>query len=276
MSEFPDVERVSEILREVAAEEILPRFQRLSASEVREKGPGDLVTVADEASERQLSRRLADLLPGSVVVGEEEAAGDDGVLARIGGDEWVWIIDPVDGTANFAAGRPTFGVMVALARDGETRAGWIYDPCGGRMGIAVKGDGAWLDGERLHCAAPAPLAAMTGALSMRFFEKPLRQHLEERARGLARAFTLGCAAHEYLSLASGDIHFAVYRKIMPWDHAAGALMHEEAGGYHTKLDGGRYGPTEWSGGLMLAPDRTSWIALRDYLFDTDRRAAARA
>ena len=80
---------------------------------------------------------------------------------------------------------------------------------------------------------------------------------------------LGCAAHEYLRLLDGTAHFALYHQLMPWDHAAGALMHAEAGGWHAKLDGGRYRPTELAGGLLLAPDEESWHALHALLFDEE-------
>ncbi|ACI97587.1 inositol monophosphatase family protein [Rhodospirillum centenum] len=262
----PDIARVADIVREVAASEIMPRFRHLEDRDVREKGPGDLVTIADVAAERQLSVRLTELLPGSVAIGEEAATADERVLERIQGDDPVWIIDPVDGTANFVAGRPVFAVMVALARRGETLAGWIHDPCGGSMAVATRGGGAWLDGVRLCVAPPVPLETMTGAVGTRYFERRVREHLESRMPRLAGTFTLQCAGHEYLRLLRGESHFSLYRRIMPWDHAAGALMHAEAGGYAAKLDGIGYTPMELAGGLLLAPDRPSWNALRTLLF----------
>lgn len=263
---IPDIEAVSAIIREVAAAEIMPRFRRLEGRDVREKGPGDLVTIADEATERALTRRLVDLLPGSVVIGEEAAAADPGILSRIQDSDPVWIIDPVDGTANFVAGRPQFACMVALARDGRTLAGWIHDPVTDRMAVGSLGEGAWIDGRRCRAAAPSAPEAMTGAVSTRFFEKRVREHLEARIPRLGGAFSLQCAGQEYLRLIAGETHFSLYRRIMPWDHAAGALMHAEAGGYAAKLDGGGYAPTELDGGLLLAPDRSGWTALRDLLF----------
>jgi fructose-1,6-bisphosphatase/inositol monophosphatase family enzyme len=263
---LPDIDRVSTIIREVAEAEILPRFRRLAAADVREKGPGDLVTVADEASERQLTRRLMDLVPDSAVIGEEAVAADQKILGRIFDDAPVWIIDPVDGTSNFASGKPEFGVIVAYAQRGETLAGWIHDPIGGRTATAMKGEGAWSGTSRLRTAPAAPLPAMSGVLSSRYFDKAVRDHLDQQKHQLAHTFSLRCAAHEYLTLNSGKAHFSLYRRIMPWDHAAGTLMHAEAGGYHAKLDGGAYGPAEHTGGLLLAPDRASWVALRNHLF----------
>jgi len=118
------VSRVAEIIREVSATEILPRFGRLEDGEIVEKGPGDLVTVADRASERELTARLRDLLPGSRVVGEEAVFEDPGVLDALDGPDPVWIIDPIDGTDNYANANARFTVLVALARGGELQASW--------------------------------------------------------------------------------------------------------------------------------------------------------
>src|SRR5215831_11049818 len=136
-----DPARVTALIEETAALEILPRFQKLAAGEIREKSPGDYVTVADEAAEAHLSPRLTALLPGSLVLGEEAAA-----------------VDPIDGTGNFAAGRPGFAVMVALIRSDAVVAGWIHDPIGGRTAVAAAGEGAWIGECRLKVASP-PRAA---------------------------------------------------------------------------------------------------------------------
>ena len=111
-----DLDRLAAIVAETAASDIMPHFRQLAARDIRDKAPGDLVTIADEAAETTLTRRLADLLPGSLVVGEEATAADPSILNRLSTDEPVWIIDPVDGTTNFAAGLPIFAVIVGLAQ----------------------------------------------------------------------------------------------------------------------------------------------------------------
>ena len=140
------VDQVSDLVREVARTVVLPRYQRLRATDVHEKGPGDLVTVADQEAEAALTTGLTRLLPGSGVVGEEAVAADPTVLRRLGGTGPVWLVDPVDGTANFAAGHTPFAVMVALLRDGETAAAWILDVVGDRMVVAEAGSGVQIDG----------------------------------------------------------------------------------------------------------------------------------
>src|SRR4051812_45595926 len=99
---------VEALMREVAAAVILPRFRHLTESEVSYKGPADLVTIADQEAEALLTARLPDLMPGSRVVGEEAASANPALIATAGEPGYVWVIDPVDGTANFASGQEPF------------------------------------------------------------------------------------------------------------------------------------------------------------------------
>ena len=159
-----DRDAVAALLREVAASEVLPRFRNLAKADVRAKTSAqDLVTLADLEAERVLTARLPALLPGSVVVGEEAAYADPRVLERLDGETPVWVIDPVDGTANFSAGRPTFAMIVALVDRGQTVAGWILDPLHDRMALAERGAGAWLGDTRIQAhPADGPLLSWQG------------------------------------------------------------------------------------------------------------------
>jgi len=264
MSGGVDIDRVAALISEVAAEEIMPRYAKLTKGDVREKGPGDLVTIADEAVERRLTPMLAELLPGSLVLGEEAAARDPTLLERLAGKQWVWVIDPVDGTSNFAAARGDFGVIVALVRGDQVAAGWIHNPRDGRMATAEAGGGAWIAGKRQSVApAPADAADLNGVLLAGFFgDVELGRRVQARRDRQRVLKSRRCAAAEYLRLAAGEMHFALFTKLMPWDHCAGVLIHAEAGGYNGYLDGGCYKPAciERSG-LMLAPDAESWSAL---------------
>ncbi len=123
---------VTKLMRDVADEIIMPRFQMLAADEIKEKTPGDLVTIADQESETRLGEALLALLPGSTVIGEEAVAANAGLLGGIG-KGLVWIIDPLDGTLNFAEGKSPFAVMIGLLADGEAQAGWILDAVTGRI-----------------------------------------------------------------------------------------------------------------------------------------------
>jgi len=268
MTSGVDIDRVAGLIAEIAAEEIMPRYAKLAAGDVREKGPGDLVTVADEAVERRLSPLLADLLPGSCVLGEEAAAKAPELLERLGGGAPVWVIDPVDGTSNFATAEGDFGVMVALVKGDRVVAGWIHDPRDGRMATAEVGSGAWLNGTRQRIAAtPADPAALSGVLLAGFFgNRELGRQVQARRDRVHTLKSRRCAASEYSRLASGEMHFALFTKLMPWDHCSGVLIHAEAGGYNSYIEGGSYTPSQTqASGLMLAPDAASWQALYEIL-----------
>ena len=109
----PDRDSVERIIRETSAQIILPRFRNLADGDIREKDGGSIVTAADLEAETRLSSELVTLVPGSRVVGEEGADADPGVLSALDGEPPVWIIDPLDGTQNFAEGKPCFAVIIA-------------------------------------------------------------------------------------------------------------------------------------------------------------------
>jgi fructose-1,6-bisphosphatase/inositol monophosphatase family enzyme len=256
-----DIDRVSALVRDTALSVVLPRFEHLAAAEIHQKAAGDLVTIADLEAEAALTPALAAILPGSLVVGEEATAKDPGILGRLDGDDPVWLIDPVDGTANFAAGMPLFAVMVALCRGGAVLASWIYDPVKDLMATAEEGGGAWANGTRLHVAEEERPDRMSGAVSIRFGNRHLVRRIAGRSNLVGSVFSFRCAGQEYMALATGRAHFALYHRLLPWDHAPGYLLHREAGGFSRRLDGSAYSPRIHDGGLLLTPDEASWMSL---------------
>ncbi len=262
----PNPNLVSEIIIETANRAILPRFQALADHEVMEKRPGDLVTVADLEAEEMLEARLKDLIPGSTVVGEEAVHRDTTVFGKLSNDTPLWIVDPVDGTANFAAGNPIFGTVVAYLEGGEVRAGWIHMPVQGTTVFAVKGGGALCDGRVIHTSNPVQIEEMVGLLNLGQFGLNRRVKIQKKSDRFALIEKQRCASYNYLSLALGNRHFSLYRRLWPWDHAAGIFIHSEAGGYSALIDGSPYSPTERSHGLFSAPDKSSWYMIYDYLF----------
>jgi len=267
----PDIAAVIDLLRAVSAAEIMPRFRHLGAADVRTKsGPLDPVTVADEAAEAALTAGLRALFPAADVIGEESVAARPDLLGRLRAPGPVWVIDPIDGTANYAADLPLFGVMLALVEADEILAGFIHDPVGGDTALATAGGGAWMIApngarRRLRVAAAAPVHEMTGAISWRYLPAPLRAQVLSRLDRLAAVMDFRCAAHQYRMVAAGHCHMQLFRKLLPWDHAAGFLLHREAGGYARRFDGSQYRPSETEGGLLAAPDEASWHALHGAL-----------
>ena len=253
------MERVAARIREVAAIEILPRFKKLARGEMHEKQPGQLVTVADIEAERRLTPLLQDIIPGSAVVGEEGVADDASRLAALGGEAPVWLVDPVDGTQNFAEGNPTFVTMVALVDRGRAVASWIYEPIEDRMNLAETGSGAFCEGVRLRAAAAVPLAEMDGRTGVRTARK---------LQGKVRSATFRrCAGKEYLAVAGGVAHFALFRRLFPWDHAPGELLVREAGAFAQQLDRTLYRPAEIDATLLVAPDEKAWEDLRALILE---------
>jgi fructose-1,6-bisphosphatase/inositol monophosphatase family enzyme len=254
------IDEVAALMREVAATVVLPRWRHLESGEIHQKSPGDLVTIADQESEAALTAGLRKLLPGSIVVGEEAVAADSSVLGRVGEDGDVWIVDPVDGTNNFAAGKYPFAVMVALLRDREPVAGWILDVVEDKLTVAEAGGGAFRDGVRLSTRTDSPAPSeLTGMVS------------GNQAPGGLRAFgslTEGrhCAGWEYPALVLDEQQFAVFWRTMPWDHVAGSLIVREAGGTVRRLsDGEHYRPGDFTGGLMAAANEDIWRTAREAL-----------
>ncbi|MFD2058767.1 inositol monophosphatase family protein [Mesorhizobium calcicola] len=260
------------ILAEAAEVEIMPRFRRLGDGDIRQKtSAADLVTEADVNAERRITVRLRERYPSAMVVGEEACSDNPALLDGLGDADLAFVIDPVDGTFNFASGVPLFGVMLAVVVKGETVAGIIHDPVGKDWLIGAKGAGSHIRHvhrslETVQVAAPAPIAEMTGSVSWQYMREPERSRLARNQTKILSQFAYRCAAHEYRLLASGHAHFVVYNKLMPWDHLAGVLIHAEAGGHAARFDGSAYLPSHLDGGLLVAPDRESWQELRRELW----------
>jgi fructose-1,6-bisphosphatase/inositol monophosphatase family enzyme len=268
-----EIESVLTLLRQVSATEIMPRFRNLTAADIRTKsGPQDPVTVADEAAEAALAAGLRALFPGSDVIGEEAVAANPDLLNRLAHPGPVWLVDPIDGTANYASDLPLFGVILALVEADAVLAGFIHDPVGGDTAVAIAGGGAWMQAQGgarkpLRVAAALPVGEMTGSVSWRFLPEPLRSRVLGRLDRLAATPDYRCAAHQYRMLAAGHCHMQLFRKLLPWDHAAGVLLHREAGGYAAHFDGSPYLPSKTMGGLLLAPDARSWLELKNALLE---------
>ncbi len=255
------------MLRETAVDLVLPRFGRLAAADVAEKNPGDLVTVVDTDVEAILRRRLTGLLAGSVTVGEEEAAADPGLLDRLSGERPVWLIDPIDGTGNFAAGRQPFAMMVTLVHSGRIRLSVMYEPVPGTVAAAEAGSGAYLDGVRavMETTPVTDSAQLRGALAVTYLPDRLKQQVLARAELLGEAMPPQfCAGREYPNLARGVQHFTLFWRSIAWDHAPGTLFVREAGGVVRHFDGTDYDPVRPKPGLLACRD--------EHVFDLARQA----
>ncbi|KJS56173.1 inositol monophosphatase [Streptomyces rubellomurinus subsp. indigoferus] len=262
------MDRVAEILAEASAEAVEPRFRALASGEVMEKAPGELVTVADRDAEAIITRRLRELLPVPVV-GEEAVAADPSLALALRSEPAVWLVDPVDGTSNFVAGRPDYAVMCSLVRSGRTVASWIWQPEFAACYRAELGSGAWRDGERLsRPPAPADAGKLSGILKSRFLDPDHRHRLEANCAAFGEVDPGRSAAGiEYPGVADGRFDFIFYWRTLPWDHAPGSLLVTEAGGVSARMDGSAYRPEApgCEDGLLVAADPATWELTRAVL-----------
>jgi fructose-1,6-bisphosphatase/inositol monophosphatase family enzyme len=236
---------------------LLPRFRKLAEHEIEEKDAGETVTVADRECEAYLTEALTRLLPEASVVGEEAVHADPALVQRLG-DDLCWIIDPLDGTAYFAAGQEPFGVMIALASGGKAVGGWILDPLSGRYCWAATGQGSWINGSRIAARAGGdrPSLGLSPLLKRR------AGRFEAVVQRLQGSFSLvdipRCAAAHYPAMLLGSPDLTLYERTLPWDHGAGALLIEEAGGRVARLDGSSYRLDDDRVGLLASLSPSLW------------------
>ncbi|MCX8500479.1 MAG: inositol monophosphatase [Alphaproteobacteria bacterium] len=262
---------VAEIIRQVASEVIVPRFRDLRPEDIVEKNPGDLVTIADRDSEYHLSHRLVDFMPGSKILGEEMAYLTPTAYEVLNGIEPVWVIDPIDGTGNFAKGDERFAVIIALVRQRTVEAGWIYEPISGRTVAAERQKGCWNLGaqvEKLGFSTSLPhhqaVGAVYGKRTVGSGDHEISLvELVEKSPEVGSTKQYNSGGVEYNAIAMNDIAYSLHSRSYPWDHAAGALMVEEAGGVAKFLDGSPYDP--------YIIDREILAAQSGALFDTVQR-----
>ncbi len=254
---FVSLDRVSDVLRIVIAEEVLPAFGNLQPADIEHRltanDPADVVSRVDRAVEARLGPALQGLVPRSLVVGEEAVHADERLIASLDSDGPVWVIDPIDGTRSFVRGEPEFGVMLALVVSGRTRAAWIALPARDELFVAEAGSGAWLNDQRLRVAAPRYAARRRGTIYTKHMPEPLKSSVAKLSHvQFEAAPSSGCAALEYTDLLQGRKDFVVYHRLLPWDHLPGALLPEEAGGSARVVTGARYSAAYRTGPLISA------------------------
>jgi fructose-1,6-bisphosphatase/inositol monophosphatase family enzyme len=223
------------------------------------------VTIADREAEAALTSQLPELVPGSRVVGEEAVSSDPSLLRLLRDAAPVWLVDPIDGTRNFAAGHGPFGTMVALVERGVPLMAAIYCSEDDTMVLAERGQGVFLNNERL-VAASRSYDSHEGTILTKFMPTELAATLLHRARGHQLLPNAMCAAHEYVEVARGRKDYVVYFRLLPWDHVPGALIVREAGGVVRHPDGRDYEVNDEQGPLLLAPSPSSWNSAHHELF----------
>lgn len=237
----------------------MPRFRNLSNSDVETKsGPRDLVTVADRAAEEAIRRGVGKILPGADVIGEEAVAEDAQLLDSIGTSETCVIVDPIDGTGNYVAGLAVFGTILAVVYKGRTTLGLLYDPVLDDWMFALHGEGAWFrrrDGTLTRLRSRdngCALDQARGFVTLDDYDTATREIVRRGFEAVFHVRDIRCSCHEYRGLASGSVDFLRSYALKPWDHAAGILLLQEAGGW-AAVDGERpYSPSLQNGRMIAA------------------------
>ncbi len=220
----------------LAAGELL--VERLhEVKQVSFKGRGNVVTDVDLEAERRIFDLLSSEFPSMGLLGEESA----GELRRSG---YTWIVDPLDGTRNYASGIPVFSVVVALALDGEVVAGVNYDPVRKEMFHADRGRGAFLNDTPIQVSRKAALDECILSVDMSYNNEGARNGLEVVLSlwpGMQTVRVMGSSALALSYAAAGRYDLYFHHQLEPWDQAAGLLLIEEAGGVVTDRTGRRAG-----------------------------------
>jgi len=271
--------QIINLVRRTSRAEILPRFRTLGQGEIdRKSGPMDVVTAADKQAEKMITRGLLSMFPNALIVGEESMTEEK--IAELAEAEMGFAIDPVDGTWNFANGLATFGVILAMTRFGVPVFGLIYDPITDEVMIADEASTARALAPRRPARAVSvsdggPIEDLSGFVSFYNLPEEHRPDMANLMTRFQRLYTLRCAAQEFRMVAQGNVDFMLCSSLSPWDHAAGALIVQRAGGHVACLDGSDYRAQMRTGYLLCAADASTWGRVRDamsFLLDNDPKA----
>jgi myo-inositol-1(or 4)-monophosphatase len=250
--DLPDLKELRKLLRVCAQQELMPRFADVGR---HLKLDGSVVTEADHAMQDRVQRELAARWPQYALLGEEMPGHEHEALTAAEA-QGLWVLDPLDGTSNFAAGVPFFSVSLALLWHGRPEIGLVYDPVRDECFAAARGRGAWLNGLSLGTRAPLNLALARSIAVVDFkrLSRPLAARLgAEPPYGSQRNF--GSSALDWCWLADGRFHVYLHGGQMLWDYAAGSLILAEAGGRAETIAGDEV--------FTLALGSRSVVAARD-------------
>ncbi len=244
--------------------------EMLETAAVREKAPKDLVTDADIAAQKCIEERILAVFPSHHFLGEESLLSHRDRIA-LAKEEWLWVVDPLDGTVNYVHRMPNFAVSIALMNRGKTVLGVVFDPMARELYAARIGGGATLNGKRIQSSECHRLESALVAAS--FPPQVQRESVEVaqfievlvRSQSVRR---LGSAALNlcYVSQGRLDAYWAGFLKV--WDIAAGALIATESGATIKKKNGEEFDP--WDGELVAAGSDSLCQELSDCLESVER------
>jgi len=256
------------LIKQHAAEQIMPRYNQVA---YRFKQDGSLVTEADSEMQKAMIGSLQQHWPEYVVLGEEMTETEQQI--QLDSDaEGLWILDPLDGTSNFANGIPIFSVSIALVIKNEVVLGVIYDPNRDEIFSAVKGEGAWLNGQALNSKTEREtLSQCTAQIDFKRLKPEMRVCLS-REHPYASQRNFGSGALDWCWLAAGRCQINIHGGQKLWDYVAGQLILSEAGG-HAKTFAGEsvFKKTLAPRSVMAAVNLSLFTQLQKYLTSLECR-----
>ncbi len=220
-----DIHYIAELLREAGDEILLPAFQSHSNA-TRTKDDGSVVTEADMKCQQFIREQLAVSHPEIGFLGEEMP--EKAQQACLQQEDCFWCLDPLDGTGNFVAAFPVFGISLALIKDGLPVFACIHDPVRGETFSALRHKGAWLNNQPLHVHPEPSLSEAIGFTDFKRLDRKLAIHLATKKYCRSQR-NIGSCALEWAWLAAGRSQFIIHGSEKLWDYAAGWLLAGEAG-----------------------------------------------
>ncbi len=227
-----DSSTIRKVIVDAANEELMPRFTKVKRGE---KADGSVITEADLLTQQRIQRELAHLYPDIAFLGEEMPTEQQEKL--LASDQALWVLDPLDGTSNFAGGIPHFGISLALLAEGRVQLGIVYDPNRNECFSAMSGKGAHLNDEKI-IKKPVDIELKQSTALVDFKRLPVElstKIVTDKPYASQRSF--GSVALDWCWLATGRCHVYLHGRSNIWDYAAGHLVFQETGGYSTTLDG---------------------------------------
>lgn len=262
---------LQQAISQIAQEQVQHYYRQLQPQQIEAKtSPIDLVTIVDKNIEQRLHEWLLTHYPQACIIGEEQVAAEPQILDQLDRAELAFVIDPIDGTWNFANGLSVFGVMVAIVERGKTVQALLYDPLMNDWWWASHSEGAYQRNAQgiskpLCAADDKSIAELTGFISPFTFPEPYKSKLLPHFGDFARVMSFGCSCYEYRLLTAGRSDFLVSVNPKVWDHAPGQLILAQAGGYSAFSDGEPYTPSRHSGVLIAAASKKMWQQLVEQL-----------
>ena len=265
-------EAVLLVLKQASEAIILPRYKRLSDTDISTKTSAtDFVTVADKEAEENIIPKLLKMLPGSRCIGEESFAEGRCDITALDTD-YIWTVDPIDGTRNFVAGSEHFCCMVSLIKRGQPLRSWIYRPLIGDAVVATKNEGVrhYLPTGNILVCKPRhrekELPLLQGTLNAMGFDLSIREQVRNKLRNLNGRFHLGSAGIDAFYIALGQSDYLMHSKLTPWDSVPVELTCRELG-YNVQLapDGTSF---HWraKGVLLAASTKEKWQEIADFIW----------